>query len=152
MIKLLLEAKDEVDQAKIAGRSRLPKETVNAFVSRYRRIVQQGFNANPDRDPVRKRKKRSKAQNLLHRLKDFEEQTLAFLHDFRVPFDNNLAERDIRMVKLQQKISGCFRTKKGADIYFTIRSYISTALKQNRNVMPLLKTAFEQQPVSLVEG
>lgn len=149
MVELLLDIKEAVDKAKAVGKSSLSSQTVKAFVSRYRRIVQQGFNANPDRDPVRKRKKRSKAQNLLHRLQDFEGQTLAFMHDFRVSFDNNLAERDIRMVKLQQKISGCFRTKKAADKYFLIRSYISTALKQNRKVIELLKTAFEQKPIML---
>jgi transposase len=150
MMDMLLDAKKAVDQAKAAAKPRLFDETIKAFIHRYRRIVQQGFNANPDRDPVRKRKNHSKAQRLLRRFKDFEEQTLAFLLDFRVPFDNNLAERDIRMVKLQQKISGCFRTKKGADMFYIIRSYISTAMKQNRNVMQILKTAFENAPVTLV--
>ena len=66
-----------------------------------------------------------------------------------MPFDNNQAERDIRMVKLQQKISGCFRTKKGADMFYIIRSYISSAMKQNRNVLNLLKNAFNGEPVAL---
>lgn len=150
MTDMLLDAKKAVAQAKAAAQPRLFDETIQAFTRRYRRIVQQGFNANPDRDPARKRKKHSKAQRLLRRLRDFEEQTLAFLYDFRAPFDNNLAERDIRMVKLQQKISGCFRTKKGADMFYVIRSYISTAMKQKRNIMQILKTAFENEPVSLI--
>ena len=150
MIDLLLDSKKAVEQAKAEEKTRLSDEALKRFLRRYRRIVRQGFNANPDRDPVRKRKKHTKAQNLLRRLSDFEEETLAFLYDFRVPFDNNLAERDIRMVKLQQKISGCFRTKEGADMFYIIRSYVSTAIKQNRNVMTLLKIAFEQEPISLV--
>ena len=93
-----------------------------------------------------------KVQNLLHRLRDFEEQTLAFLYNFRVPFDNNQAERDIRMVKLQQKISGCFCTKNSADMFYSIRSYISSAMKQNKYVLELLKSAFEVEPVALVDG
>lgn len=150
MIDLLLDAKKAVNQAKTDAKTSLSDKALRAFLRRYRRIVKQGFNANPDRDPVRKRKKHTKAQNLLRRLKHFEKQTLAFLYDFRVPFDNNLAERDIRMVKLQQKISGCFRTKEGANMFYNIRSYISTAIKQNRNVMNLLITAFEDDPVALV--
>jgi transposase len=152
MIDLLLDGKKAVESAKAAAKTHLSDGTLKAFRRRYRRIVKIGLNANPDRDPARKRKKHSKAQNLLFRLRDFEEQTLAFLHDFRVPFDNNQAERDIRMVKLQQKISGCFRTKKGADMFYVIRSYIATAKKQNRCIMTLLKSAFEEQPVPLVEA
>jgi len=149
MIELLLDAKKAVDGAKASGQKRLSDEALKAFTQRYRRIVKIGLNANPDRDPARKRKKHTKAQNLLFRLRDFEEQTLAFLFDFRVPFDNNQAERDIRMVKLQQKISGCFRTKEGADMFCIIRSYISTAGKQKRNILSLLKSAFLGQPVAL---
>ena len=150
MIDLLLDGKKAVDRAKAAAQAGLSDEALKDFARRYRRIVQIGLNANPDRDPVRKRKKHTKAQNLLRRLKGFEEPTLVFLFDFRVPFDNNQAERDIRMIKLQQKISGCFRTKKGADMFCIIRSYISTAIKQNRNITNLLKIAFEDVPVALV--
>ena len=149
MLNLLLDAKKAVDRAKGDAKIRLSDEALKAFTCRYRRIIEQGLNANPDRDPARKRKKHTKSQNLLFRLRDFEEQTLAFLFDFRVPFDNNQAERDIRMVKLQQKISGCFRTKKGADMFYIIRSYISSAMKQNRNVLNLLKNAFDGEPVAL---
>ena len=151
MIDLLLEAKKAVEQAKDAEKNSLSDEALKAFTRRYRRIVKIGLNANPDRDPARKRKKHTKAQNMLFRLRDFEEQVLAFLFDFRVPFDNNQAERDIRMVKLQQKISGCFRTKEGADMFYTVRSYISTAIKQNKTVLNLLRMAFEQQPLALCD-
>jgi transposase len=150
MIDMLLDAKKAVDLAKTAAKQELLDKTKKEFVHRYRRIIREGLNANPDRDPTRKRKNHSKAQRLLLRLRKFEEQTLAFLFDFRAPFDNNLAERDIRMVKLQQKISGCFRTEKGAETFYIIRSYISTAMKQKRNIMHSLKTAFEYAPVVIV--
>ncbi len=73
--------------------------------------------------------KKTKAHNLLLRLKRYQPDVLRFAHDFRVPFGNNQAEQDIRMVKLQQKISGCWRTTTGAERFLTIRSYLSTARK-----------------------
>ena len=96
---------------------------------RYLTIVQEGRRLHPPRKGAQ-----SKAANLLDRLEEFDSNILAFLWDERVPFTNNLAEQDIRMMKVRQKISGCFRTFTGAQIFCRIRSYISTCRKQGINV------------------
>ena len=94
----------------------------------------------------RGRIKQSPAVNLLRRLREYADDVLRFLTDPRVPFDNNLAERDIRMPKLKQKTSGCFRTVTGAESFCTIRSYLATLRKQGRNVFHALTLAFQGNP------
>jgi len=85
------------------------------------------------------RRKRTKAANLLSRLDIYEDDVLRFAHDFRVKFDNNVAERDIRMVKVQQKVSGGFRSHEGAEAWLAIRSYLSTAAKNGVNLFDALQ-------------
>ena len=105
--------------------------------------------ANPPPPPTGKRgrPKQSAAKNLLDRLDRQRDSVLAFMTNFAVPFDNNLAERDLRMVKVRQKISGCFRTPAGATAFCCLRGYISTLRKQGQHVLTALQTVFAGQPL-----
>ncbi|NJQ98680.1 MAG: transposase [Hydrococcus sp. CSU_1_8] len=94
------------------------------------------------------RLKQSPARNLLDRLQTHQTSVLGFMHNFDVPFDNNQAERDIRMVKLKQKISGTFRSDSGARMFCRIRGYISTLRKQELNVLDAFISLFFGSPPS----
>jgi transposase len=125
-------------------------QDLDPWLKRYAAILQAGWNLNPilpsSDPPKRGRPKHSKAQNLLDRMQTHRDSILAFLFDPAVPFSNNLAEQDIRMLKVQQKISGCFRTLKGAQHFCRIRSYLSTARKQGENIFNAIVSALSGQP------
>jgi len=93
----------------------------------------------------------SKVQNLLRRLADYRDDVLRFTTDPAVPFDNNQAERDLRMAKVKQKVSGCFHTEQGAHDFATWRSYISTARKRGANVLDALALVFSPHPITLAQ-
>jgi transposase len=112
----------------------------------YRAVVRRGRCRHPRLAAGQGRAAQSKAANLLDRLQDYEWSILAFLADERVPFTNNQAEQDIRMIKVRQKISGCFRTLRGAQMFCRIRSYLSTCRKQGKNVWAALQMAVAGQP------
>ncbi|MBI3177570.1 MAG: transposase [Chloroflexi bacterium] len=111
------------------------------------RFLNEGLLANPPSPPTGKRgrPKQTPARNLLERLEAHRVAILAFLHDFRVPFDNNQAERDLRMLKVKQKVSGCFRSPEGADYFCRIRGYISTLRKQDYSILDGLTSVFTGQ-------
>ena len=118
---------------------------------RYDTMVALGYVANPytpslPKERRRGRPKKSKALNLLDRLKLHAKSVLAFLYDFRVPFSNNQGEQDLRMMKVQQKISGTFRTLHGAQAFANTRSYISTARKNGQEVLLSIDRALSGRP------
>jgi transposase len=118
-----------------------------AALKRYRTVVRRGRYRHPRLGSGQGRCAQSKAANLLDRLEDFDLCVLAFLFDERVPFTNNQGEQDIRMVKVRQKISGCFRTLKGAQMFCRIRSYLSTCRKQGRNLWEAIQMAVVGKPL-----
>jgi transposase len=149
MRHLLLDIKAEVEAA-LPEQMSLSPERLAHFEQHYDQLIARGLAANPppaDPPPKKRgRKKQSPPKNLLDRLQQRKLQVLAFMYDFRVPFDNNLAERDVRMVKVKQKVSGAFRTRAGAETFCAIRSYISTARKQEQNVISALSNALMGNP------
>jgi transposase len=145
---LLLQMKREVETAQESGR--LEADRLQYLTGQYATILAMGLQAHPPPEksdtPKRGRVKQSTARNLLLRLEKYQSAVLGFIHDFRVPFDNNLAERDLRMMKLKQKISGGFRTQAGAAIFARLRSYISTVRKQGNDLLDALLSAFLGDP------
>lgn len=122
-----------------------------AWTRKYQAVLREGFAENPEPQALpgprrRGRPKHTKAQNLLLRLRLHERSVLAFLHDCRVPFSNNQAEQDLRMMKVQQKISGAFRTLEGARTFARIRSYLSTVRKNDRDVFHDIVAALDGRP------
>jgi transposase len=115
---------------------------------RYRKLIDDAdAECPPPDDSQRKGKrgrlKRSKARNLLERLRDFEQDVLRFMVVKNVPFTNNQGENDLRMTKVQQKISGCFRSMEGAEIFCRVRSYLSTCRKQGMTATEALALLFQ---------
>jgi transposase len=152
MKTLLLDIKAAVEQARVEGRTSLHPLEVADWKAQYAALLEEGYRANPPDPPPevgkRGRRKQSAARNLLDRLSTHQEAVLLFLDNFDVPFDNSLAERDIRMVKVQQKVSGCFRSPTGAVAFCRIRGYLSTLRKQGFALLTALEQALVGHPVS----
>jgi transposase len=146
MIDLLLDAKEAVEQAIARGRKHLDRKALHSIRVRYGKLIAKAWaeNHKPARANAGKWYQNT-AVNLLERLDTYRDDVLRFTTDFDVPFDNNQGERDIRMVKLQQKISGSWRTKAGADDFCAIRSYVSTMKKHGHGVLDGLRDLFEGQ-------
>jgi transposase len=152
LVTLLVTAKALADAARATEQEHLPAPTIATIEAHYDHLLWQGRRANPaatapDAPPRPGRRKQTKAQNLLARLTTHRDAVLAFVHDLRVPFDNNQAERDLRMMKVQQKITGGFRTADGATTFARIRGYISTLRKQGLPVLTALESVFAGAPL-----
>jgi len=148
MVKLLCQIKKTVDHARIAERTCLAPQTLFRYRSRYEAILACGKRKNPisfvrKSSRSRGKIKQSAARNLLNRLEMYSNETLAFMYDFKVPFDNNTSERDLRMSKVKQKVSGCFRSMAGAMAFCRIRGYISTVRKHGLNTFDYIAKCFD---------
>lgn len=148
MKDLLILAKNEVEKCREQGF--LSGETMLHIEQAYEKIITDGLEYHSHLTPLPKgkrgRQKQRDGKNLLDRLKEKRNCVLLFMYDFSVPFTNNQGEQDIRMVKLKQKISGCFRVFRGGEIFCRIRSYISTARKQGWDIWDALANAIRGSP------
>ena len=145
---VLRDGKAAVAAARFAGRAGLTEAEQAPLVARYTALLAIGALANPAPPPTGRRghPTRGKAGSLVARLQQQQAATLAFLGDVRIPFDNNQAERDLRMMQLRQKISGGFRTRTGADQFCRLRGYLSTLRKQRLPVVVALRATARGTP------
>jgi transposase len=153
MNELLTDAKKYTDECKEQIQE-LDFEQIKALEDRFDAIVNKGIEENPPSQNPQRRGKRgvnpkTRARNLLERFIEHKKKILRFLTDLKVPFENNQAERDIRMMKLQQKISGTFRTTRGAEAFCRIRAYISTIRKNSLPVLEGILAALKGTPLTI---
>jgi transposase len=150
LIELLIEANNAKKAAILEGRQSFSAEEVAKYEEKYLDLLNE-WKAKYLADT--KNPKDAKYHNdercLLERMIEYKDEHLRFIKDFEVPFDNNLAERSLRMIKAKCKISGGFRSSKGADAFSKIRTVIGTVKKRGKNVFKSLKSVFENQEVVL---
>lgn len=153
MSDLLVEMDRVRNEAKAKGKTYLPKDVITEFEERYDEILAEGFALHPmpeQKEKKRGRKKRGKARSLLERMRDHKSEFLLFLHDFNVPFTSNEAEKSFRMVAIKRSVTGCFRTKQGAEDFVMIWSYLSSARKQDISYYEAVYQAFLGNAESLL--
>jgi len=155
MAKLLLDAKDKADRAREAGKASLSKRQLGRIAKDYDAIVTQAVRANPD-PWLLGREERTKAEreswNLALAFKELKKEILRFCSNLAVWFTSNLAERCFRMVKVHQRVSGCFRCFEGAEAFCATWSYVSTARKHGRSPLAVLVSAFQGRPCTIPEA
>jgi len=145
MLSLLVELHRHINCLKSEGIKSMESSETDLWHSRYHAIIDEGIKEDEEKSPKTYSKKdklqKSIPLKLLLKLQNYDIETLAFMYDFNIPFDNNLAERDLRMQKLRQKVSGCFRSEEGAKVFCRIRSYVSTARKRGMSAFEAIKNA-----------
>lgn len=151
MSGLLIEIKERAESLKEQGIDSMHSDEIKAYMQRYDDIIVRGKEENAMKNSGLISEKTGKPKkgeplNLLEKLENYSLETLAFILDFDIPFDNNLAERDLRMMKLKQKVSGCFRGDEGANMFCRVRSYISTCRKNGMRVLESLVKAIKGEP------
>jgi transposase len=150
MARLLIDIYRRVEGLKEKGFTAMSEEETKTWSERYHEILTEGIAEDSLKSPQilnkKGKPKKSKPLQLLLKLQQFDIETVTFMYDFGVPFHNNLAERDLRMQKLRQKISGCFRGKDGASVFSRVRSYLSTAKKNGIDTMEAIILAIKGQP------
>lgn len=142
--KLLLDMKAAKEQAIESEHQRLEATVLREYSQRYDAILEKALAENPlpDKTPGKRgRTKKGKVLSLIERLKEYKGAVCLFAENFAVPFDNNQAERDLRMIKVKAKVAGGFRTEGGAQEYLDIMSYVGTAKKQGVNPFAAIKRA-----------
>ena len=147
LAKLLLKIKEAVEIVRSRGQTALTDLQLRRFSNSYDRVLtraEQTVRGSPVKKAVH-----LSARNLCRRFFNNKSEVLRFMTDFAVPFDNNGSERDLRMLKLQQKIAGCFRTIEGVTTFCRVRSYLSSARKQGGSLLSALEHALKGSPVDL---
>ena len=147
--RLLLDMKKSRDEAVQEHRDELSMQQLSKFDTEYDDIIKTAYEENPLPETSAKkrgRKKKSKVLNLICRLDNYKASVCLFIKNLCVPFDNNQAERDLRMVKVKTKVSGCFRSEEGAQEYLTIMSYIGCANKHHINAFTAIREALNGNP------
>ncbi len=151
MFELLMKMKKGKERAIDKGKEFLSNISLYRYRKKFDKIVEKGLAANPWQPPKEKKRGRPKKtfpRNLIERFRDRADEITRFLFNFKAPFDNNQSERDLRMMKVKQKISGGFRSKKGVKYFTRIRSYIMTARKQDICAFKALKDLFVHQKIA----
>ena len=153
-IDLLLKMKKVKEKALEAEKESLSYYHYHKFDKKYQELIKLARTQNPLPETTEKkrgREKKGKILALVERLANYKASVCLFIHNFNVPFDNNLAERDLRMIKVKTKVSGCFRSEEGARDYLKIMSYIGSAHKQGYNAYEAIKNAISGYPDFIFE-
>ena len=148
LAKLLIEIKEAVKAARNSLQPELDSDRGKDFLNRYDALLAQAEEA--VRGSPEQKSTGLTAGKLLNRFIKNKAEVLRFMTDLKVPFDNNGSERDLRMLKLQQKIAGCFRTTEGVTAFCRVRSYLSSARKQGRSLLIAIESALKGKPIALI--